>query len=119
MFGLGKDKAIAKLEMDIDELRDERRVLKTQVEDLKLKKKIEDEDIKHMVKMKTEALEMEHDKKGIKLEKDKDIEIHGIKDQYRDKMEKNLQEQLNKMDGMYKELLGRMPDINVRLKGSV
>jgi len=58
MFTLfDKDKADIKnrnkeLEGECDELRSDRRELKDEVEQLKLKKKIEEEDIKHMVKMK-------------------------------------------------------------------
>jgi hypothetical protein len=47
---------IEKLSIKVTDLEKERRELKEEVENLKLKKKIEEEDIKHMVKIKEERL---------------------------------------------------------------
>lgn len=124
MFGKSKDvkkyeETIEQLKSRVDSLELQKKDLNEDVERLKLKKKIEDEDIKHMVKIKEEKLELEHQKRMVALEQEKQQEIHQIQNEYRDKIEKNLEGQLVKMDNMYKELLGRLPDVNVRLKGEV
>ncbi len=106
---------VSGLESRIDTLKDERDKLKEDVADLKLKKKIEDEDIKHMIKMREEAQELELKGKTLDLEKDKAEAIAKVKDDYQKKVETNLEKELGKMDGMYKELLNRLPDISVML----
>ena len=83
---------IAILREQVIELEKERRTLKEEVEDLKLKKKTSEEDIKHMVRMKEERLSIEHEKKTIESEKEKEREIALVKDDYRDKTEKYLNE---------------------------
>ena len=70
-----KDNMVSKLMDEIEELRKDRAQLKQEVEDLKLKKKIEEEDIKHMVKMKMERLDLEHQKKVQETERVKESQI--------------------------------------------
>jgi len=101
------------------ELEKEIKSLKEEVAGLKLKKKIEDEDIRHMVKIKQEALEIEHKKKNMDVEAAKNAEIAECKDAYRDKMEMFLQKQVQDVKEMYAQILKRLPDVNVRLKGDV
>lgn len=110
---------VGKLEEEIKELKKERGELKEKVEGLKLKKKIEEEDIKHMVTMKEERLALDHEKKVAETEKLKDAEIAKVKDEYRDKIEKNLEQQKNDVKAMYAEILQRLPDVNVKLKGNI
>lgn len=102
-----------------DCLEKEVRALKREVEDLKLKRKIEDEDIKHMVRMKEERLDLEHQKKEAELERQKHEAIAEVKDKYRDKTENQLEKRAEDLKGMYAEILKRLPDVNVRLKGDV
>jgi hypothetical protein len=127
MWGLYRKTDRTKIEADtIDELQDkvislelERRDLKEEVEDLKLKKKTSEEDIKHMVKMKEERLAIDHERKALALEKEKEQAIATVKDKYRDKTEAYLNEQIKRADGMYAEILERLPNINVNMKGKV
>ena len=51
------------------------RHLKEEIAKLGLKKKIEDEDIKHMVKIKEERMEVEHQKKTLEMQSEKEKEI--------------------------------------------
>ena len=95
------------------------RVLKEQVADLKLQRKIEDEDIKHMVKIKESELDIMHQKKGLELQRKSDEEISRVKDNYRDKLESFLKGQVKDVKEMYGQILKRLPDVNVRLKGDV
>jgi len=76
---------------------------------------MEEEDIKHMVKINEERKDIEIEKEKVKLNGEKATEIAEVKDQYRDKIEANLEGQLGKMDGMYKELLARLPNITAHI----
>lgn len=126
MFGLGEyrrtdvlKQEITKLERERDEIVDANRKLKDDLAGLQQKRKIEDDEIRHLVKMKESALEMEHSKKALELERKKDGEVAAVKDQYRDKLEAFLQQQVKDIKEMYGEILGRLPNVNVRLKGEV
>jgi chromosome segregation ATPase len=107
------------LKKKIAGLEAERRELKEEVEDLKLKKKIEDEDIKHMVKMQEERNQIELNKEKYKCQQEKAEEVAAIKDEYRDKIECSLEQRNTELRGMYSEILSRLPDVNVRLRGDV
>jgi len=112
--------------IDTEKLKDEKEILecevidlKNQVKQLKLDRKIEDEDIKHMIKMKEAAVEIKQEKFEVKCEREKDTAIAQVKDQYRDKMEELQKEELKKMERMQTEILSRLPDISVRMKGEI
>ena len=112
-----KDNTVSKLMDEIEELRKDRVRLKQEVEDLKLKKKIEEEDIKHMVRMKMERLDLEHQKKIQETEREKENEIANVKDKYRDKMELQLSKETANIKEMYAQILERLPNVNLKLKG--
>lgn len=103
----------------VNQLEKEKKGLIEEVEKLKLKKKLEDEDIKHMVKINEERLNIEHEKKVMETEKKKDVEVAKVKDDYRNKMELNLEKQIGNMKEMYGEILERLPNVNVKLKGEL
>jgi len=107
------------LEKQVKQLEKDNRKLKEEYEDLKLKKKMEEEDIKHMVKIKEERMEVENSKKTLDLERKKDSEVAKVKDEYRDKIEKNLEKEMGRMQEMYKEILARLPNVNVKMRGEV
>jgi chromosome segregation ATPase len=115
MFG-NKDQKQKDLEEKIEKLETERTELKREVNDLKSKRKIEEEELKHLVKIKDEKREIEFQKKEMELESAMNKEVAKVKDNYRDKLEKNLIEQKDDIKGMYSEILERLPDVNARLK---
>lgn len=100
-----------------DNLQDQCSALKVEVRELKLAKKIEIEDIQHMIKIKEEKLDIAYEKKALKLEQDFDKRVATVKNEYRDKVEENLEKSRIEMRGMYSEVLLRLPDVNVALKG--
>ncbi len=110
---------IKTLRDQIKTLKKERNGRQDEIERLKLKKKIEDEDIKHMVKMKEEKLGLEFKKKEMDIEQEKQDAIAKVKDAYRDKTEKSLVGQKDDIKEMYGQILQRLPDVNVNLKGGV
>jgi len=120
MFG-NKDEKIALLEAqkedlktDVEYLASDRKKLKEEVSDLKLKKKMEEEDIKHMIKIDRERKDIEVEKEKLKLVGEKDAAIAKVKDEYRDKTEAQLEKQLGNMKDMYGEILARLPNYNVK-----
>ena len=100
-------------------LRKECDELKRKVKDLTLDKKISEEDIKHMVKLKLEAADVATEKKELKLQRASDKKVMDIKLEYQNKTEKGLQEQLKDLKSMYESVLQRLPDVNVKLQGKV
>ena len=99
-----------------DKLREEVRVLKDDIASLKSKKKIEEEDIKHMVRLKEERMEVANEKKLLQMEREKDSSIAEVKDDYRDKLEGRLEKEVTNMKEMYGQILERLPNINVKAK---
>ena len=102
------------LKVLIKQLEREKRQLKEDLAELKLKKKLEEEDIKHMVKINNERKDIELEKEKIKLTQKSNDEIAKVKDRYRDKTEAQLEKQLVNMKGMYGEILERLPNYNIK-----
>ena len=103
----------ADLKKVIEALESDKKGLKEEVGDLKLKKKMEEEDIKHMVKIDRERKDIQIEKEKIQLEGEQAKAIAKVKDEYQDKTEAQLKEQLSVMKGMYGEILERLPNYNV------
>ena len=108
-----------RLEGEIKELRKEARQAKEDLTELKHKKKIEDEDIKHMVKISKEKQELEFKKKVMEVGAEKETAIGEVKDKYRDKLEERLQTEVDNMKEMYGQILERLPNVTARLRGEV
>lgn len=100
-------------------LKSQLRTVKDELETLKLKKKIEEEDIKHLTKIKLEQGEIDFTKRTMALEKSKYDEIFRIKQEYADKLHARLEAEAKNIKEMYSEILKRLPDVNVHLKGNV
>ena len=127
MFNIvfGSEKA-RKLIATIDALRKERddseeeaRKLRATVADLKHEQKIAEEDIKHMVRLREEKLEVEFDKKNLERDRTQQEAIADIKDEYRDKLEARLQKEVESIKEMYAQILERLPKVQVRQFDSV
>lgn len=123
-FGFKEENAVLKgdvvlLKDKIKCLESKRTELTWEVEDLKIKKKTSEEDIKHMVRMKEEKNDLEYQKRLVKIEKEKADAIAKVKDEYRDKMETRLENETKNIKDMYNEILQRLPNINVELNGGV
>ena len=126
MFGRKKTQRPDTVKAQIKELEGERDTLndgllkaRNELAELKQAKKMEDENIRHLVKLKEEKMQIELDKKEVALERKQQEEIARVKDEYRDKQESTLQKQIADGKEMYAEILARLPNVNVRLKGDV
>lgn len=103
---------IKKLERDIRSAKDD-------LADTKHEKKMSDEDIKHMVKMAKEKDELVLQRKIMDAEAEKDAAIATVKDEYRDKMEERLQNEVKGIKEMYGQILERLPNVTARLKADI
>ena len=106
------DKVVENLRIDICAAKD-------QLAETQHKKKMEDEDIKHMVKMSKEKGEIELKKEVMKCQQEKETAIAKVKDEYRDKMEARLQTEVDNMKEMYGQILERLPNVTARLRGDI
>jgi hypothetical protein len=126
VFGFTFDKRLTNavkraetLEGENETLRQQIAEAKGQLADLKATKQAEENEIKHGLKMERERMDLEKQKHEAKCEREKESAIALVKDQYRDKMENELREQIKRGESLYKEILGRLPDVNVKLRGTV
>ncbi len=113
MFAFLKSKSETDTDKEIA-LRGEVRKLKDEVADLKHEKKITEEDIKHMVRLREEKMTVEAERKDLERDREKESAIALVKDDYRDKLEKRLQVEVNNIKEMYGQILQRLPKITVR-----
>jgi predicted nucleic acid-binding Zn-ribbon protein len=125
MFWFKSDR-VAQLDERCDELVRERDALRDQVSeargelaDFKRQKQSEEDELKHGLKMERERDALERLKFEAKLTKEKDAEVAQVKDQYRDKMENELRQQIERAGNMYSEILARLPNISAKLTGKV
>ena len=102
-----KDELVTALNKANDLTR-EIRGLKNEVEDLKLKKKIEEEDIKHLTKIKLEQNEIEYQRKVMLADKKADDMIMTVKQAYADKMQERLEIEVKNIKEMYGQILQRL-----------
>jgi len=109
MFGFGKTTGPS-----VSALNGEIRTLKDQLADLKHEKKITEEDIKHMVRLKEEKMAVEAERKEVERDRKSASDIAEVKDTYRDKMETRLQTEVDNIKEMYGQILQRLPKVSVR-----
>ena len=99
------------LRSQIDGLVKDKRVLKETVEDLKLKKRLEQEEIAHLQKINEEKLHAQLDRKELKLEQDFQKKINQIEEESMKKVVNSLREFHDKMEGKFDSELKNMKDV--------
>jgi len=95
----------------ITELEKTKHSLQQDIINLDEKKRREDENIKHATKIILEKNEIEFEKKISKFEKEKDIAIAKVKDEYRDKREEQLDARGSEMKEMYTDVLAKLTSV--------
>jgi acyl-CoA synthetase (NDP forming) len=129
MFGMNAKKAamleerVKKLENECAELSaikykltDENAELTSTNEQLKQKKKMGDEMIAHKLTMREEQVEMNADKRVEAAQIAANKTVADVKDEYRDKIEKQLEKRGDELKEMYVEILGRLPDVSLAIE---
>lgn len=112
-------KDVDRLTAEITKLQSEKILAQEQLEKAKLDHKITVEDIKHMQKMLDEKNKLELDRKVFEAEKKASEKIDKIKDEYKDKLEKDLMERQKEITQLYEKIMEALPNVNVSLKGKV
>ena len=93
--------------------------LKREKKDLTHERKLADEDIKHMVKIKEEKMEVANEKDRMKERAEMRKEVEEMRSKFADKSEKFLQDQAVAVKEMYGQILKRLPDINYAIKQTI
>ena len=80
---------------------------------------MEVENIKHLTKLKEEKDAVTAERLKVKMEGEKQEAIAVVKDEYRDKTEKQLTTERDNIKSMYESILARLPNVNIegKLKG--
>lgn len=110
---------VKELELKIKCLRNDAQTARDELSTVRHQKKLEEEDIKHMVKMKEEKMELDFDKRVVKIEREQADAIATVKDKYQDKQTEYLNKQIEQGAEDRKEILERLPKINVKLNGDI
>jgi hypothetical protein len=102
------------------------RAVKEELEDLKLKKRLEAEEIKHMVRINEEKNKQELESEKIKIIKESQEEMAKFKEEQRvilveslkdfhGKIEKRFGDELTNLKEIYGLLMSRLPNVNLSL----
>ena len=81
--------------------------------------KLANEDIKHMVKIKEEKMEVANEKDRMKERADMRAEIEVLRQKFADKSEEFLQKQAEAVKEMYDQILKRLPDITYAIQHDI
>lgn len=97
------------------QLKKQIRKLKDELEELKTTKKMEQREIEHLVKLKEEKLNIEHQKKEIELQKTFQEKEMTLKTDYHNKVTKSLESFQKRQDAFFEQVMKRLPDVSVIL----
>ena len=113
-------KWLQKLIKPVDEsgtLKTEVEQLKKELAELKLKKTMEEREIKHLVTLKEEKLTIEHEKKTVQLQKEFQEKEMKLQTEYHNKIMKAIESARTEQQETYKEIMKSLPDVSVMLGG--
>lgn len=121
---------VKKLNKEIAIMYKEKRALKEELEDLKLKKRMEAEEIKHLMKLDKERSESSLEKRKIELEKQYAEKISAFREEQRAELTQSLTKFHGKMEAQFKseldgfkEVLGimqkAMPNVNYNIERKI
>ena len=110
---------ISELMREKNKLLDTVDALKVENKRLKVKREMDEELIAHKLQMREEEREIEYLKDETKLREECAEAIREVKYTYQEKVEQHLEKRNSELRDMYSEILERLPEINVGLKGNV
>ena len=105
----GKDTTVKSLHKNIRDLKDE-------LEELKTKKVMEEREIKHLVKLKEEKLDVENQKKVLELRQEYQDMASKLQKEYHDKQLVDLDLARKEMKEVYTKIMERLPNITAALE---
>lgn len=89
--------------------------LKRELKELELKKIMEQREIEHLVKLKEEKLNIEHEKKQVQLQAEFQKKEMKMQTEYHNKIMQAIEVAGKEQQEIYKEIMKRLPNVNVRL----
>lgn len=121
-----KETDVKELQAEYEKTNKALRATKEELEDLKLKKRLEAEEIKHMVRINEEKNKMELEAEKIKIQKSLAETITRLKDENRRELEESLKQfhgkiesrfsdELTNLKEVYGLLMQRLPNVNLSL----
>lgn len=90
--------------------------LKIKIAELELKKRMEEEEIKHLVKMKEEKQFIEGQKKEIALQKEFQKKEMDLQSSYHKKVLETIEESRKESRELYTQIMNRLPNVNMEMK---
>ncbi len=93
--------------------------LKKEIAELKLQKTMEEREIKHLVTLKQEKLDIEHQKKELTLQADFNKKEMALQAGYHDKIHTQLKEFNVRQDKFFENVMERLPKVTVHQGGPV
>jgi hypothetical protein len=114
LFGrrdFAKEEELKELKTTVTALIKEKRTLKDDLEDLKLKKRLEQEEIKHLTKLHKEKMDSDLDKHKIKMEREKMEALNKFKEEQRQQLVDSLKEFHTKMEEKFSSELENLKDV--------
>ena len=99
------------LKRECADLRKTKEDLTIEVAELKHRHKLEKEDIEHLMRVRQEQLDIQHERKEVERERAKAREIQEVKDDYQDRLTERLEIEVENMKEMYGEILARLPNV--------
>ena len=121
---------VAELQGEYEKTLKALRATKEELEDIKLKKRLEAEEIQHMVRISEEKNKQEVENEKIRLQREFAEMITNLKDQNRRELEESLKQFHGKMESRFSEelknlkevyglLMQRLPNVNLTLTKKV
>lgn len=117
MFVTKRD--VQRLKDRINSLEDQLITKKEEIADLKHAMKKIDDEAKHLIKMEKERLEIEKTKMEAQIDARVSDKIDQIREEYRDKVEKNLNSQVANVQTTFQAVLDRLPNVNVNMEANL
>lgn len=90
--------------------------MKKELEELKLKKTMEEREIKHLVTLKEGKLELENQKKVVENDKKYQEKVMELQKEYHEKGLKQIEVARKEMKEVYTEIMKRLPNITAALE---
>ena len=90
--------------------------MKKELEELKLKKTMEEREIKHLVTLKEGKLDLENQKKVIENDKKYQEKVMELQKEYHEKGLKQIEVARKEMKEVYTEIMKRLPNITAALE---
>lgn len=112
-----KEIEVLSVELKDLEIRKEKDIerIKSELASLQSKKKIEEEEIKHLIKMKEEKLLLDISRKDVELQKvytQREMDLQNI---YHDKVLATIEESRRESKDLYAQIMARLPNVNLEI----